>query len=236
MSTSHLGQCRLLRSYPVRNTLINYKPTVIEALRTTWATPNLFPPVRIGPLYREEEIVSAVHGYNNPTLEVMKEALDLFGPNAYLSCLLSLGTGKGIIKSFGAGASGAGGAAGAPREDFAASEKSEPTNPLSILEQLTTDGESIAEEVSRRIGNLGIYFRFSVTHGLNFDDLAVQRDGVSTKFGEIIAHTTGYLLENITSSSLDKSIASAEKSSTISLEMIGMSILKPAPSTLKRFA
>ncbi|PVF99825.1 hypothetical protein CPB86DRAFT_755916 [Serendipita vermifera] len=223
MSTSHLGQCRLLRSYPVRNTLINYKPTVVETLRTAWATPNLFPPVRIGPLYREEEIVSAVHGYNNPTLEVLKEALDVFGSNAYLSCLLSLGAGKGIIKSFGAGASGAGGAAGAPREDSLETGKNESNNPMSILEQLTTDGESIAEEAFRRIGNLGIYFRFSVSRGLDFDDVAAQRDGVSTKFGEIIAHTTGYLLENTTSSYLDKAIASAERPSTISLEAINRS-------------
>ncbi|CAG8642898.1 14138_t:CDS:2, partial [Acaulospora colombiana] len=170
----------------------------------------------------EEEIVSAVHGYNNPTLEVLKEALDVFGSNAYLSCLLSLGAGKGIIKSFGAGASGAGGAAGAPREDSPETGKNESNNPMSILEQLTTDGESIAEEASRRIGNLGVYFRFSVTRGLDFDDLAAQRNGVSTKFGEIIAHTTGYLLENTTSNYLDKAIASAERPSTISLETISL--------------
>jgi hypothetical protein len=231
MSTSDLGQCRLYRSYPVRNTALNYKPTVIETLRTAWATPNLFSPVRMGPLYREEGFISAVHGHNNPILEVMKEALNVFGPNAHLSCLLSLGTGKSIIKSSRSGDIGAGGAAGVFREDFAASERDKAIN-MTTLEQLTTDGEGIAEEVSRRIGNLGVYFRFSVTRGLSFEDVTVQCGSISAKFGEIISQTTGYLLENLTSSSLDKSITSAETPSTVSLEMICMYILNLTLSTL----
>ncbi|PVF99824.1 TPR-like protein [Serendipita vermifera] len=230
MSTGNLGQCRFLRSYPVRNTASNYNPTVIETLRTAWATPSLFIPVRLGPEYREEEIVSAVHGYNNPTLEAMKEALDVFGSSTYLSCLLSLGTGKVTIKTFGVGASGAGGATGAAaalRDEVVATGKSEPIsepiNPISILEQLTTDGERIAEEVSRRIGNLGVYYRFSVTRGLDFDDPPTHRDGGTGNFGLIITHTTAYLLEDGVSSSLDKSVAAAENSGRISLETISKS-------------
>jgi hypothetical protein len=223
MSIGNLGQCRLLRSYSVRNTASNYNPTVIETLRTAWATPNLFTPIRLGPLHREEEIVSAVHGYNNPTLEAMKEALDVFGSGAYLSCLLSLGTGKTTIKTYGVGASGAGGAAGAAgptREETTSAGKSEPINPISILEQLTTDGERTAEEVARRIGNLGVYYRFSVTRGLDADDQTTQRDGGTGNFGNIITHTVAYLLEDGVSSSLDKSIAAAENSGRISLETI----------------
>ena len=189
MAAINLGHCSLFRNYESRQS--SYNPTVIQAIRAVWATPGLFPSVRIGPGVMEEEIVSAASGFNNPTLEILKEAHQAFGPDATVSCLLSLGAGRVAIRSV----------------------TSDGTPASKALEQLAMDCEKTADEVQRRIGRLGIYFRFSVDRGLDFD-------GSFSPMGNITAHTGQYLLDDAVNRGIDTCIQSSERDSRVTLEQI----------------
>ena len=137
MPAVNQGHCALFRNYESRQA--SYNPTVIQAVRVVWAIPGLFPSVHIGPELIQEELVSVANGFYNPTLEILKEAHQVFGPDATVSCILSLASsGTPVAKD---------------------------------SEQLALDCEKTADEVLRRIGRLGVYFRFSADYGLEFNGL-----------------------------------------------------------------
>jgi hypothetical protein len=210
MSASNIGQCHFIRTYKARH--VSHNPTIFEAVRATWASPSLFTPIRIGPSLRQEEMISATQGFNNPTLECMKEALDLFGPDAFVSCLLSVGAGKPAVKSLRLGAS-------------TSSEADSAQYNLATLERLALDCENTANEVQRRIGMLGIYYRFSVERGLETGfqlQNGTNHDTIfgTIEYGEIATHTSAYLLETTVSNSLDSCIISAERSSRVTLDQL----------------
>jgi len=137
MPAVNQGHCALFRNYESRQA--SYNPTIIQVVRVVWAIPDVFPSVHVGPAHLKEELVSAANGFYNPTLEVLKEAHQAFGPDATVSCLLSLAS------------------SGTPTAQD--------------LGKLAVDCEKTADEVLRRIGRLGVYFRFSADHGLEFDGL-----------------------------------------------------------------
>lgn len=189
MAAVNMSRCGLFRNYECRQT--SYNPTIVEAIRVVWANPGLFPSVSIGTGIVQEELVSATSGFNNPTLEVLKEVHQAFGPDATVSCLLSLGAGRAPIRSM--------------MIDVTAIPKA--------LEQLAMDCEKTADEVERRIGRLGVYFRFSVDRGLEFDT-------PSSPMGSITAHTGQYLLDVGVNKNLDSCIRSCEKESRVTLEQL----------------
>ena len=191
MTAANLGRCRLFRNYESRQA--SYNPTIVQAIKVVWATPGLFPPVSIGTDILAEDLVSAAHGFNNPTLEVIKEAHQVFGPDGSVSLLMSLGTGRTAVHAI----------------------ENDGRTSVKTLEQLAMDCEHTADEVERRIGRLGIYYRFSVDHGLEFDT-------PSNSMGRISAHTTQYLLGDYVNRRLDACIASAEKESSTTLEQLCM--------------
>jgi hypothetical protein len=133
-----MSTCRVFRNF--KSSRSSYNPTIIEAVRASWATPGLFPSILLGANLMREELVSAVNGFNNPTLETIKEAKDIFGKERRVSCLLSLGTGQADIRS-------------TASKDF--------------MTKTAQDTETIARESQRRFGSLGIYFRFSVERGMD---------------------------------------------------------------------
>ncbi|CAG7851691.1 SubName: Full=Uncharacterized protein {ECO:0000313/EMBL:CCA68726.1} [Serendipita indica DSM 11827] len=190
LSTANIAACRLLRNYPTRSAPVNM--TIAQAIKLAWATPGLFSPVFVGPdESRGENLISSVNGYNNPTLVAIKEAFDLFGPDARVSCLLSLGSGKAAVRSLGATES----------------------DVYSTLEQLAVDCEATAEEVQRRIGSLGVYSRFSVERGLEF---IRSEDGVNG----ILSHTKIYLEGDAVSAAMDNCLRTAEFPSAVTLEQL----------------
>lgn len=126
--------------------------TVIQAIRATWATPGLISPVLIGPSGREEKIVSAIYGFSNPVQEVVREAFNVFGSDAQVSLLLSLGSGhRGIISL------------------------NDGTQSVGI--KLMKDGEILADDIENRLGHLGIYHRLSVDRGLEKWDRSIDGFG-----------------------------------------------------------
>ncbi|KIM27514.1 hypothetical protein M408DRAFT_48879, partial [Serendipita vermifera MAFF 305830] len=90
-SSASISGCRMFRNYKSKRS--SYNPTIIEAVRASWATPGLFSSVFIGAAPQQEEIISAVNGFNNPTLQAVQEARELYGANRAVSTLLSLGSG-----------------------------------------------------------------------------------------------------------------------------------------------
>ncbi|KIM24209.1 hypothetical protein M408DRAFT_242779 [Serendipita vermifera MAFF 305830] len=124
----------------------------------------------------------------NPIHEVIKEALALFGGDATVSSLLSLGTGNtGVL-------------------------------PLSPTDTTPYDYERKAQETELSIGQLGVYSRFSVEHGLqdvhagNFDDMEW-----------ITAQTGAYLEDYENSEKLDLYIQNCvSQTGSITLAQLGM--------------
>jgi hypothetical protein len=192
VSSRDLSQLRLLRNY--RSRQVSYVPTILQAIRISWATPNLFLPVIIGPENLEEELISAI-GFNNPSLEVIKEAFDVFGPEARISCFLSIGAGRPIVP-------------------HSLSPDANTARVLQTFEQLATDCETVAKEMDRRIGRRGIYFRLSVDRGLDFTIHSVD----PRRLGEIASYTMSYLLDNVVSKNLDDCVFKAQQNSRVSLE------------------
>lgn len=130
-SSSGINGFRVFRNYESRQS--SYNPTIIEAVRVAWATPGLFSPIRVG-ISIQEELVSAVNGFSNPTLEAVREAELVFGKDRTVSTVLSLGVGRRLS---------------IPSSEGAAI-------------QIAQETELTAENFQRRFGMLGIYFRFSV--------------------------------------------------------------------------
>src|SRR5271154_5784764 len=68
-SSAHVHCCRMFRNYPSHH--FSHNPTIAEAAQASWATPGLFSSILVGSHPTREELVSAVNGFNNPTLEAV---------------------------------------------------------------------------------------------------------------------------------------------------------------------
>ncbi|KIM26364.1 hypothetical protein M408DRAFT_50543, partial [Serendipita vermifera MAFF 305830] len=90
-SLASISGCRMFRNYKSKRS--SYNPTIVEAVRATWATPGLFSSVFTGNGPQQEEIISAVNGFNNPTLQAVQEAREIYGTGKAVSAFLSLGNG-----------------------------------------------------------------------------------------------------------------------------------------------
>lgn len=134
-----MTSCRMMRSYLARHA--SYNPTVIEAICIAWATPGLFAPVRVGPEDIQEELISAVDGFNNPTIQAVKEAHEAFGEDQRMSCLLSIGVGRSQTQALN-------------------------VDGYHIAQRTIRDTESTADQLRRLYAGLQIYFRFSVDRKL----------------------------------------------------------------------
>ncbi|PBK60823.1 hypothetical protein ARMSODRAFT_1026256 [Armillaria solidipes] len=112
-------------------------------------------------------------GFNNPTKEVRDEAKELFGPNRRVGVLVSIGTDHPGPSGF---------------QQPKGIEKVLPLELIKVLQRLTTDCESVADELAEEYRSEDTYFRFNVLHGA---------EGVSLdewkKMSEVMAHTSSYL-------------------------------------------
>ncbi|KIM23655.1 hypothetical protein M408DRAFT_252702 [Serendipita vermifera MAFF 305830] len=134
-----------LRSYSARGHRTD-PITVIEAALATCATRSIFEPVTVGADFKRKEYAGVGLGASNPIREVISEASSLFGGTSTVETLLSVGTGHpGIIvlKSNGG--------------DVELNR---------VMQDIMTDCNQKAKEVEDQIGRAGIYFRFSVEHGM----------------------------------------------------------------------
>jgi predicted acylesterase/phospholipase RssA len=190
MSAADMTHCRILRSYQSGHS--SHNPTIIEAIRISWANPGLFPPLRIGPKYMQEELVSAVDGCNNPTLQAVEEAHNAFGKDQKVACLLSLGTGK-------------------PGNRSVTMESAQ------LAQMIARDTESIAEQLDRRYSGLQIYFRLSVDRTL---ELGTASRTIDQRAGRITSYTSTYLETHAISETLGRCVKSSQSARYITMESL----------------
>ena len=166
----------VLRTYLVR-TQVPSTITVIDAVLASCSVQPEFLPVSSGSGYKKKVYVAAGLGANNPVSDVITEAHELFGGDSSVSFLLSLGTGHPGTISI-------------PPDGSVDIHK--------LLRDMMNDCEQRAQEIERRLGRVGIYFRFSVQQGMQN-----IHGGQATDPSWIAAQTEAYLSDQRTSENLE---------------------------------
>ena len=174
-----LSKPRRFRTYQVRE---HASPNcfIWQAARATTAAPTFFKPIDIG----NETIVDAGLGCNNPTDYVLKEALAVYGQEAELSCLISIGTGHpGVI--------------GLSKHDTL--QRWLPIALAKKLGDIVTDCEQVTRVYEEKFNAfLNCFFRFNVTHGAGEVSLEEWEN-----MGKIETFTKTYLEDVAVSKSID---------------------------------
>lgn len=167
VSTANFDSPQLFRSYDSRVSYLDC--TILEALSASMASPSMFEPVSIGPPGFEQAFIGGSYTCNNPTRELMKEAMSIFGEHQRIACLLNLGSGMSRVLSL---------------DD----ENQDADEIAAVLEGIASDGEIMAEELSNQLHETGVYIRLSVNRGL---DTIGSRSWM--ELGNIELHTRVYL-------------------------------------------
>ncbi|KAK0489844.1 FabD/lysophospholipase-like protein [Armillaria luteobubalina] len=159
-----------------------------EAARATTAAPTFFKAIKItGPSGFGPDYVGADLGFNNPTKEVRGETKQCFGPNQRIGMLVSIGTGHPSPGGF---------------QKPKGIERDLPLELIRVLQRITTDCESVADELAKEYGSGDTFFRFNVLHGA---------EGVSLdewkKMSEVMAHMSSYLRGPEVSREIDRVVA-----------------------------
>jgi hypothetical protein len=125
----------------------SYNPTIVEAARSSWATPGLFSSIHVGPALFGEELISAVNGFNNPTLQAVQEVREFYGADRTVSTFLSLGSGKrGPVSAYSSDS----------------------------LRRTAQQTDITEEDIERELGPSGVYYRFSPKHTIEIDAFGVE--------------------------------------------------------------
>ncbi|KIM32663.1 hypothetical protein M408DRAFT_62111, partial [Serendipita vermifera MAFF 305830] len=165
-----------LRSYPVPS-FPTSPITIIDAVLATCAIQPQFAPVVCGQGFRKKEYIGAGVGTNNPIREVIAEAQLLYGGDANVASLLSLGNGHPGITTL----SLSDGELGLSK----------------VLWDIMNDCTQTAREVEQQIGTSGIYFRFSVEQGMQADHYDEIADP-----SWIVSQTESYIEDPVTHNKL----------------------------------
>ena len=170
---THAAGPTLFRSYDVTKNR-EYNCTIWEAARATSAAPTFFKRIKIGPSGSGIEYVDAGIGCNNPVKQVIAEAARVFGEDAQIAGIVSIGTGQS-------------GSVGLAKPD--AFQKWLPTNLIKVLKDLATDSGRVAEEMEQKYKNVaGLYNRLDVDRGLQSVSLDEWK-----RLGDVRAHTKNYM-------------------------------------------
>lgn len=134
-----------LRTYPTRTELAS-EITIVDAILATCATQPSFLPIITGREPTQQELIGGAISAGNPTRELMLEAYNIFGKDAHISTIVSMGSGHlGPL----------------PAPTTNAKEKW-----MSVLQGIVQSCERTAQDIATEVGHLGLYYRFSVEQGL----------------------------------------------------------------------
>ncbi|KAH8833047.1 hypothetical protein DL96DRAFT_1705077 [Flagelloscypha sp. PMI_526] len=164
MTAANLSTPVCFRTYKARKQ--NIECTVLQAAQVTLADPKLFSTVPITTRPRiKERFVSATFGWNNPIMQLVDEAKDLF-PTRSISCIISIGAGHpGHISLDGT-----------------------PDGHARTALAIAQGCEQIANDVASQLaGSDEVYFRFNVEQGLQacFENTLTP--------GEVLSHVRAYM-------------------------------------------
>jgi hypothetical protein len=116
----------------------------LEAACACVAYPDAFPPVNIGSGHKQVALVDALTVAANPGKEVLREAQRVFGDDAEVATMLSLGAGKGDV--------------------WGVSSTSD-SELREAVKRATRSCDPVHEELYSRLRETSIYFRLDVDRG-----------------------------------------------------------------------
>ncbi|OBT71251.1 hypothetical protein VF21_09480 [Pseudogymnoascus sp. 05NY08] len=167
------NQPRLFRTWSADENP-GYNCTIWEAARATSAAPTFFKRIYIGDVGIEEEFIDAGMGCNNPVRYLVEEAINEFGPDRKVDCIISIGTGKSMAAGFKAPG---------------IFQRAVPLDLIKVMKKMATDSEAEASRMKDRLRNChGLYHRLNVEQGLELVSLQEWE-----KLGEVKTHTEAYL-------------------------------------------
>jgi hypothetical protein len=184
----NLQVCQKLRNY--RSKERPTPATLIQAIRATWATPTLFTPIHLELDGGKLEYVASNYGFNNPTRELIKEAIEQFGPASRVACIISIGCGV--------------------PSPLRLPSPVDSTALLELAERVATDCQRTADELETLMGDTGMYFRYSDN----------QQNDMLFDPEKIDASAETYLRQPKTISLIDDGVRSAEGIGSGTLEQI----------------
>jgi hypothetical protein len=176
LCTDDLSTLYPIRSYPSRGAPAP-PCTILQAACASVAFPDRFLPVTLGSGHRRVILVDATVGYANPTKDLLLEAQEVFGEDAHVSAIVSIGSGKHAVSKPAERHEENGMMAalmqvinfvlfllllGYRGKDNA----SQTTPPKIILDQVSRDGEPTHAELQHRLREAFIYYRLNVDQNL----------------------------------------------------------------------
>lgn len=144
-NTLNASNLHLVRSYRTRGA----RPaacSILQAACASIASHDLFFPITIGVGHRRVVLASAIVGYANPTKVLLREAEEVFGAEAEVATMLSIGAGGTLVSVVDGVDKGVGISDGLLR---------------GIL-----SSKQVHEDVQMRLGETRVYFRLNVDHEL----------------------------------------------------------------------
>jgi hypothetical protein len=165
--------------------------TILDAMMATCAAQPHFDPVSVGESYQKQIYLSGPSTYMNPIREVIAEAYNAYPEpdRQHVASLVSLGAGHpGIIA--------------APAIGDGNSEW------IKTLQKILGDCEQTAGEISHQMGRLGIYYRLSVSPGLE----SLGNGEYIANIPLVLAQTSAYCETAETTRLMDDCIKSLQSS------------------------
>jgi hypothetical protein len=96
-NTANVSVVHPIRSYPTRGAL-SPSCTILQAACACIVSPDAFDPVTIGVGNKRAVLIDAMVGCANPAKELLREAQDVFGKDAEVASIVSVGAGKGNVR------------------------------------------------------------------------------------------------------------------------------------------
>jgi hypothetical protein len=151
-NTANVSVVHPIRSYRTRGAQ-SPSCTILQAACACIASPDTLDPVIIGVSHKRAALIDAIVGCANPAKELLREAQDVFGEDAEVAGIVSIGAGKGNVS--------------------VAFEHGREVGISEGLRRGVAMCEQVHDDLQGRLEDTDIYYRFNVEHDLSIDPAAV---------------------------------------------------------------
>jgi hypothetical protein len=160
-NAANLSLVHPIRSYRIRSA--QTPPcTILEAACACVASPETFLPVTIGTGYKKVVLVDALALCANPGRELLHEAQRIFGVDAEVATILSIGAGKGDVWSM---------------------SETDGASMIDAVKRTVANCEPVHEELYARLRESAIYYRLNIEKGLG-QQMMLSSSGISAYLQE----------------------------------------------------